>query len=167
MRPYKISDKGPIFVDSDRVATFDVDDTLVTPNAELFSESTPVEFGEPGRTELLYPITPHIKLLKEFAARDFFIIVWSDGGQDWARKVVEKLGLTNYVDLVMSKPMWYVDDKEATDWCQKRTYKVVTPEFRKLADKIIMQNSRLLDDLAKGPPCEDHNCGQCNSEEEE
>jgi FMN phosphatase YigB (HAD superfamily) len=122
MKTYKASSLGPLFVNSDRVACFDIDDTLVTPTEKLYGDSAPIEFGEPGRSELLFPITPHIKLLKEFAARDFFIIVWSDGGHHWARKVIERLGLTSYVDMIMSKPSWSVDDKEATEWIMKRTY---------------------------------------------
>lgn len=122
MKIYKVSSRSPIFVNSDRVVCFDVDDTLVTPTKKLYGSSRPVEFGEPGRSEFLFPITPHIKLLKEFAARDFFIIVWSDGGHNWARKVIEKLELTPYVDMIMSKPSWSVDDKEATEWIMKRVY---------------------------------------------
>lgn len=150
MRPYEISDSGPIFVDSDRTAFFDVDETLVR-----------MEWDENDKIPRIEPIQEHIKLLKEFAARDFFIVVWSDGGANWAREVVEMYGLTNFVDLVISKPTWYVDDLEATQWAMRRVYKLPDPKFKETVEKIMEEHKELFEDLAKGPKCDDPACDDC------
>lgn len=155
MRPYEISDEGPIFVNADRVSMFDVDETLVR-----------MEHQEDGTVKIV-PIMEHVKLLKEFAARDFFIVVWSDGGAEWAKEVVELLNLTNFVDLVLSKPLWYIDDREANDWVMKRVYKLPDPHVMEVAQKIMEENAELFDDLAKGPPCGDASCEMCGDKKNE
>lgn len=63
-----------------------------------------------------------VRLLKEEHARGGYIIVWSRGGYDWARAVVEALGLTREVSLVMSKPLVYFDDSECKDWMTDRVF---------------------------------------------
>lgn len=166
MRNYEISDEGPIYF-AGRYVPFDVDDTLVTPNPELAGHAEAIYFGSKGREQPFYVLKEHVKALKEFASRDFFIHVWSDGGAPWAREVVEALGLKNFVDLVTDKPLWYFDDKEANNWAMKRVYKVVTPEFKKAAEEIIAKHADLLTDLAKGPPCNDPACPDCNKGDED
>lgn len=54
--------------------------------------------------------------------------MWSAGGGEWAEAVVKALGLEKYVDLVMNKPSWYYDDKEAKDWMGKRIYLYKQPK---------------------------------------
>lgn len=155
MRPYEISDDGPVIVRNGRVATFDCDETLVTLEPQ------------PDGTRKIKGIKEHIELLKDFAHRDFFIVVWSDGGYAWAEEVVKTLQLENFVDLIMEKPIWYVDDKEATDWVMKRVYKLPDPKILEAAKKIMAQNQELFEDLAKGPKCDDKNCKDCYSDEKE
>jgi hypothetical protein len=48
--------------------------------------------------------------MKKHKARGHKIVVWSAGGWEWAKSVVETLELTEIVDLVMSKPAWFYDD---------------------------------------------------------
>ena len=64
----------------------------------------------------------HIQQLKNHKARGHVVVVWSQGGADWARKVVEELGLVEYVDVTIAKPMWYYDDIDSTLFMGKRTY---------------------------------------------
>jgi len=70
----------------------------------------------------LTPHNGHIKILKDRKARGSFIVVWSAGGYAWANAVVKALGLEEYVDLVMTKPHAYVDDKQAAEIMGERIY---------------------------------------------
>lgn len=58
----------------------------------------------------------HVRTLLEFKARGFNIVVWSAGGSKWAETVVFLLGLSGVVDVVMSKPTWFLDDKPACEF---------------------------------------------------
>lgn len=84
-----------ITIKSDKIIFVDVDDTLV-----LWSSTSPTYTPHHG----------HILMLKKFKARGHKIVVWSAGGWEWANKIVNELGLELYVDIVMSKPAWFIDD---------------------------------------------------------
>jgi phosphoserine phosphatase len=115
---------------------FDVDDTLIFWNAtpeEL--EERGVEITCPGSlididqdgTEtfapawkaLLLPHRKHIEQLKKHKMRGHTVVVWSAGGWDWAKAVVETLQLQNFVDLVISKPVWAYDDLQPGEFIPK------------------------------------------------
>lgn len=102
-----------IEIKSDNVAYFDVDDTLIMweypPNREdevieVHIENTPFY----GRG---VPHKKHIDMIKRHKAWGNGVVVWSKSGWEWAKAVIEKLELTEYVDAVMSKPNYYYDDK--------------------------------------------------------
>ncbi len=99
------------------VVTFDVDDTLVMwdglANNSLVADSHPYKhFIDPndGSKKSLKPHLRHIELLKSLKNRGYTVIVWSAGGGKWANSVVTTLGLADYVDIIMSKPIKWVDD---------------------------------------------------------
>ena len=106
-----------VVVDSDKVAFFDVDDTLILWDYKGEAEEY-VQIGE----ERVVPHKKHIEILKQFHSRGQMVVVWSQGGWRWAETVVEKLGLKEYVDVVMCKPAWYFDDIPAKEWMGKRYY---------------------------------------------
>ena len=68
---------------------------------------------------------PHVETIKDFKARGHTVVVWSAGGAEWAEMVVKALDLTDVVDLVISKPDWFVDDKPSSMFMSesKRFYK--------------------------------------------
>ncbi len=104
----------------------DVDDTLVMwgVGAKAFDLRPIVKINSPydGSTNVLYPNLGNIKILKDRKARGSFIVVWSAGGYAWAEAVIKALQLEQYVDLIMTKPHAYVDDKEAKDIMGERIY---------------------------------------------
>lgn len=116
----------------------DVDDTLVlwNPTEEQRNKYGEVEIVCPGSfaivdgemisspsfTETLVPYLPHIEQLKKHKARGHTVVVWSAGGYDWAKVAVEALGLTQYVDLVISKPTWAYDDLPPNEYMPKSQY---------------------------------------------
>lgn len=122
----------------DGLATyFDVDDTLVMwgygdhPEARtiLCPKSKTLIDGElresPAWSELVVPNKANILQLIKHKQRGHRIVVWSAGGADWAEAVVRSLELTDYVDMVVSKPSWWYDDLTAEEVLQpvNRVYK--------------------------------------------
>jgi FMN phosphatase YigB (HAD superfamily) len=113
-----------IIVDKESTIFVDVDDTLVMWGVKAKKGQRLIQITDPYSNEQLYllPHAGHIKVLKDRKARGSCIIVWSAGGYKWAKKVVEALKLTDYVDLVMTKPHMYIDDKPASEFMQERLY---------------------------------------------
>lgn len=96
---------------NDKILFCDVDDTLVLydypENADnLISVVHPISKS----VDILLPHKEHIGILRKFSKQGFFIVVWSLGGWYWAEAVVLALGLKKIVNLVMSKPAYYIDD---------------------------------------------------------
>lgn len=92
----------------------DVDNTLV-----LFGlpddENTIVLF----ENQIECRIRPNKKIiekLKEHKLRGHTVVVWSQGGVDWAETVVKQLNLQSVVDVVMTKPTWFIDDLSSNEF---------------------------------------------------
>lgn len=105
-----------IVLECNQPTYFDVDDTLVgwgyaaTPN----EKTIPITCR--GITQHVVPHRKHIEQLKAHAARGHTIIVWTKGGWEWGKAVVEALSLTEFVHLVVEKPEWYYDDKHPNEF---------------------------------------------------
>lgn len=100
---------------------FDVDGTLVTDNFGRWAPDHPdlIDIEINGTVRTVMPVQEHIELLKMMKAEKKYIIVWSQAGVKWAHKVIQALGLEDYVDLCMMKPMGYVDDNPAHRWLER------------------------------------------------
>lgn len=105
---------------------FDIDDTLVASSAESIFPDNSREVNFRNRRFLVH--SKHCELMKDFKARGHIVVVWSAGGSEWAEQVILALKLQSYVDLIITKPDWYVDDKPSSDWLgeDRRTY--LSPE---------------------------------------
>jgi FMN phosphatase YigB (HAD superfamily) len=121
-------------IESHRIVMFDVDDTLIIWDWEEFSPDAigTISINDlvSGHFELVLPHERHIQLLKQFKARGHTVIVWSQGGWAWAESVVKALGLEHLVDVVMSKPDWYVDDLPASAYMGNNIYKHPTDKTK-------------------------------------
>lgn len=98
----KHPDKNTVF--------FDVDDTLVLWTVPAGKEEEALRFQDATGIVLALPHKRHIEAIREHKARGHFVVVWSQGGADWAEEVVKVLQLTHLVDVVMCKPSWFYDD---------------------------------------------------------
>lgn len=108
----------------ENIRPFDVDDSLVMHDYPDFKGSTYVKVHDTvtdGSIRLMVN-EPMVRLLKEEAMRGAYILVWSRGGHEWANAVLEALEIKKYVDLIMSKPMVYFDDKPVSEWMTDRVY---------------------------------------------
>lgn len=115
---------------TNRNTTFwDVDDTLVM--HALSTESIGIQDPiDPSHSVIVTPNNNMIRLMLEEKARGSFIIVWSRGGDAWAEAVIRALELQNTVDLVMTKPMAYFDDKPIEEWLPYRVYMRPDEEYK-------------------------------------
>lgn len=103
------------------VVFFDVDDTLVMWDDE-HAKDVYIDDPYDHSTLLLRRHLSHIKLLKDYKSRGYFIIVWSAGGAPWAKAVVDALELNDYVDITICKPIKFVDDLPAQEVLVNRVY---------------------------------------------
>lgn len=114
-----------IAFDNEYVTAFDVDDTLVMWEGDITKPAPDrLEFLDPydGATVFLKPHKKHIALMKKFKGRGMCVMVWSAGGVQWAKSVINTLGLADYIDLVITKPSKYVDDLDASQILGTRIY---------------------------------------------
>lgn len=117
-KPYKVTCGPTVFVD--------VDDTLLMwslPEGIEINDSNLITVNCRGYTERLYPNIHNIDLLVKMAKRGHSIVVWSGGGSDWAEAAVEALGIGEYIEVISSKPQYYIDDiANPKEWIGKHGY---------------------------------------------
>lgn len=106
--------KNPIIV------PFDVDATLVSYDVEGYDKRDLIKVGLSKKNQIwVKPIDVHVQRVKNHKASGHLIIVWSGSGYEWAQHIVEKLGLTQYVDIITVKPKWTYDDSPFDSWCKR------------------------------------------------
>lgn len=114
-----------ISFDNEFVTAFDIDDTLVMWEGN-FNQPAPdrIEIIDPydGAKVFLKPHKKHAAFMKKCKGRGMCVMVWSAGGVQWAKAVINALGLADYVDLVITKPSKYVDDLPASEILGSRIY---------------------------------------------
>ncbi len=110
-----------IYIPNEQVLGVDCDDTLVLWRDPEEGEET-VDIVDPydNRTVRLVVHKPHLKLIKDRAARGCAILVWSQGGPRWAKAVADALNVKYAV--CMAKPFAVVDDLPASVWLAERIY---------------------------------------------
>lgn len=111
------------YCDNEQVIGCDVDDTLILHrDAQDGEESIQIACPYDGIVRSYVIHKPHIKLLRDRKARGCEIIVWSQSGPQWAKTVVEALGLQDIEPFVFCKPFMIVDDLPASAWLSNRAY---------------------------------------------
>lgn len=116
-----------VVINCNQPTYWDVDDTLVkwssTPEEK---KKYGIEISYPIMnkhfTDLIVPHRKHVEQLKKHKLRGHTIIVWSAGGTEWAHAAVKALDITDFVDLIIEKPQWMYDDKQAVDFMPKADY---------------------------------------------
>ena len=97
-------------ISGNKVVYFDVDDTLIDWDRRDTEASLPFANPDNGLVWMLEPKWAVIRKLKEHKLAGDTVVVWSQGGWDWAEEVVRTLQIEGSVDVVMSKPHQYYDD---------------------------------------------------------
>lgn len=93
---------------------YDVDDTLVMWFPLEGVEPITIENG--AYREQVYPNMHTINSLRQAKLRGHYVIVHSQGGEDWAELVVKALNLEDFVDEINTKPKWCHDDLPPAAW---------------------------------------------------
>lgn len=107
-------------IENEHIIGFDVDDTLITMNEIPGVEPLFLE------NQAYWPIYETIEKLKQAHFRGHYVRVHSQGGKDWAEKVIKLLELTQYVNSIETKMQWCYDDLPVHEWLQRfdvRKYK--------------------------------------------
>lgn len=98
-------------IESNNITNFDVDGTLLLYKDIRNAGPKKLVFSYGDETIYLTPHKFHVTFLKHCKNRGDTVIVWSKNGYQWAQEAVLALGIEKYVDICMSKPTRYVDDK--------------------------------------------------------
>lgn len=93
-------------VENELTVGVDVDGTLIRP-----SDTGSIKIPYGSTIKSFEPIMEHVELLKAYKHRGFYVIVWSHGGWQHAKYVVQALKLERFVDLIITKVSKHVDDK--------------------------------------------------------
>lgn len=109
----------------DQVVVVDCDDTLVMYDMSEYPGDTPLDILNPysGMTLQVIPNEKNIKTVIKFKKLGYYVLVWSRTGKQWADAVVDHLNLREYVDQTLAKPLYYIDDKDSTEWMGDRVYR--------------------------------------------
>jgi len=108
--------------ENEKHAFFDVDETLVMEQGNIFQPSKgAIPFKCPHTNDTIYlrPNRRHINFLMTQKGRGYDVTVWSQNGWAWAKHVIETLGLVEHVDRVQTKCLKYVDDLPADSWMSR------------------------------------------------
>lgn len=103
-------------IDSETNVLYDVDGTLLLWTDPTVPGPEKIEFVYGGTTVYLTPHNYHINLLKSYKERGYHITVASANGFAWANTALKALNITEYVDVVMTKYLKYIDDTPADKW---------------------------------------------------
>lgn len=106
-----------------RTSYFDCDDTLLEWESCSKHDENAVQVRNNGHIFYKRAIHPNINALKDHSHAGHIVIVWSAGGVEWATSVIRALKLEDYVDVILTKPDWYYDDKGAEHWLPERQFK--------------------------------------------
>lgn len=98
---------------NEMIVGVDVDETLVMHHPEDYENIKLVKLNYYGHPKEFGIHQDHIELIKAYKKRGFYVRVHSANGVQWAKEVVIKLGLEDFVDDVETKMAKFVDDKDA------------------------------------------------------
>jgi hypothetical protein len=121
-------------INNESVVPIDVDGTLILPfypEQPLLGRKVYVFDHVSNNNITMVAHEPNIRLLLEEKHRGSFVVVWSKGGYQWATNVVKALKLEDKVDLVMTKPRFYIDDLPVEEWLKERIFLLAETKYKR------------------------------------
>lgn len=113
-----------LLICADKVLACDIDDTLVyneKPEDQTFEDGILIESINHKQT--VWPDEEIIENLKNYKAKGYFIILWSQSGYEWVDAIAKALNLTTIADIGISKVSICLDDLPPSAW--------ITREYKK------------------------------------
>lgn len=101
-----------IKLDKARVIYLDIDDSTILwePNKYKHNPDDVVQMTDEWGS---FPVLPHkfnIDFVRKLKTQGYGVVAWSAAGADWAETVINKLGLKELPDFIISKPEICIDD---------------------------------------------------------
>lgn len=130
----KISVTHNMIIQNDYVWGVDIDDTLLLWDVPLDTPGVRiVEFQEPHLKDITRAVINenNLRLMKEKKVRGCFIILWSQGGYEYAIHVANALYINDYVDMIMTKPVGLIDDLPSSAWLPQPVNIPYTKNYKK------------------------------------
>lgn len=127
-------------VEAGQIAYFDVDHTLIIWEMDpkeysplkgsddygieklLNKQPESLKIAFDGKEFSIRPIWTHVSQLVQQSLKGVKIVVWSAGGVDWAEAIVNRLGLNDFVDVVITKPHFFYDDSNPEGFMGKHFF---------------------------------------------
>jgi hypothetical protein len=107
-----------ITIKNNKIVYVDIDDTLINHFIGIpFDEKEHVNLNN-GQIQS-YKITrnePNIRAVKHYKQLGFVVVLWSLGGWEHCVAVAKALNIEDFIDVCMSKPDCFIDDKDASVW---------------------------------------------------
>lgn len=100
------------YLKQSRTVMIDIDDTILLWNPEEYPhvESDLITIEEDGHQFKFLAHKKHIEFIRKLKLQGYGIVFWSAGGNEWAQRIVNKLGIQELADVIMSKPEFALDD---------------------------------------------------------
>lgn len=104
-------------MENDNWFYIDIDNTLLVQDDKInIPDSSRIEMELANEKFYLIPHSKNIQTLKNMWDMGFTCVAWSAAGQKWAMQAIEKLNLKQYIHIYLSKPNYYMDDKQPEEW---------------------------------------------------
>lgn len=114
---------GPVEIQGQKTLYVDIDDTIAMSDLSEYSEEDRVTLNYENGPVVIVANKKNINLAIYFYKLGYTIIFWSLTGSTWARAVCESLELDKIASAYLTKPNFYMDDKEVTEWIGPRRWR--------------------------------------------
>jgi predicted phosphatase len=102
----------------------DIDDTLLMHDDKIeIPDKTRIKMKLLGKDYYFIENTQNVETIKEMHKKGFVCVAWSAAGKKWAQQAVKALKLEKYFSHVLTKPMYYLDDKDPSSYMGKNLYR--------------------------------------------
>lgn len=101
----------------------DIDETLlIWPVNPMIPQPGHIGIEFHGTTYYLKPHEHNINTLKSYKDLGYTVVLWSLGGEAWAKLACKALGLKKHVKYCLAKPNLIIDDLEPIEWMPENLY---------------------------------------------